>query len=169
MKTLFIETKFKGNIHLDKIELDKLPKNIGLAATLQFADKIKEISNYLIKNNKKIFTAKGKQKYPAQILGCDTSSAEKIKDNVGCFLYIGDGHFHPIALGLLGKEVYIFNPLNESFKKLDDKDIETYKKRKKGAYLKFLSSENIGVLVSTKPGQNYDKKKIKPARKKIQK
>lgn len=157
METLFIEAKFEGKINLSKINLKQLPKKIGLATTLQFVDKINEIKNYLEKNNKKIYVGKGKQKYNAQILGCDASSAEEVKDKVDCFLYVGDGQFHPIALGLLDKNVFVFNPLSNNFKKLDNNKIEKYKKRKKGALLKFLSSKNIGILISEKEGQKYSK------------
>ena len=127
---------------------------------MQFVDHVNNIKNYLIKNNKKAYIGIGKQKYPAQILGCDVSAAEKIKNKVDCFLYIGDGKFHPIALGLLGKDVYIFNPMDNNFDKLDARIIINYKKKIKGAYLKFLNSDNIGILVSTKQGQAYDVSKL---------
>ena len=58
----------------------------------------------------KAYTYKGKQKYKAQILGCDTTAAEKIKDKVDAYLYIGTGKFHPIALGSLIPGIALTQP-----------------------------------------------------------
>ncbi len=156
MKQLFIEARYRGKINIKNI--DKLPQKIGLATTVQFVDQINNVKKQL--KEKRVLVGKGKQKYKAQILGCDVSAAEKIKDKVNAFLYIGTGQFHPIVLGLLGKDVYILNPMNGKITKLDKKKIENYKKRKKGAMIKFLSSKNIGVLISTKLGQKYSFKKL---------
>lgn len=156
MKQLFIEAKYRGKIKVKNV--DKLPKNIGLATTVQFLDQLYDVKKQL--KGKKAFLGKGKQKYKAQILGCDVSSAEKIKNSVDAFLYIGTGQFHPIALGLLGKDVYVLNPFDGKISKLDKKKIENYKKRKKGAMIKFLSGKNIGVLISTKLGQKYPLKQL---------
>lgn len=164
MKQLFIEAKYKGNIIIDKNDIAKLPKNIGLATTVQFVDHINDIKKQL--KNKNVFSAKS-LKYPAQILGCDVSSAEKIKNKVDAFLYIGTGHFHPIALALLKKDVFILNPLDGSIKKLETQIIENYEKRKKAAMLKFLNGKNIGILISTKQGQNYPIKNIEKLEKKF--
>jgi len=151
MKTLFIEAKYQGKIKINKKDIAKLPNKIGLAATVQFIGKINELKKLL--KTKKIFSA-------GQILGCNISKANKIKNKVDAFLYLGTGHFHAIALGLLGKDVYILNPFDGIITKLDKKEIINYKKRKKTAMLKFLNADNVGVLISTKPGQSYDIKKL---------
>jgi 2-(3-amino-3-carboxypropyl)histidine synthase len=164
MEKLFIEAKYTGKIAIDKKDIAQLPKNIGLATTVQFVDCLKDIKKQLIGKN--VFFDKAKQKHPGQILGCDVSSAEKIKNKVDAFLYIGTGHFHPIALGLLGKEVYILNPFDGRIKKQDKSIIENYQKRKKGAMLKFLNAKNVGFIISTKAGQNYPIKKLELIEKK---
>ncbi|MBL7054697.1 diphthamide synthesis protein [Candidatus Woesearchaeota archaeon] len=155
MKTLFIESKYTGKIELNKIKADKLPKNIGLTATVQFVDHLETIKDYLIKKNKKISITKGNPKYPSQILGCDLSAGEKIKKQVDAFLYIGDGKFHPLGLAIkTNKEVFCFNPISNNFSKIKKEEINNYKKILKIKKIKFLSYETIGILVSTKPGQN---------------
>jgi len=164
MKRLFIEAKYTGKIKVDEKDIAQLPKNIGLATTVQFIDHLDDIKKQL--KGKKVFTEKAKQRYPGQILGCDVSSAEKIKDKIDAFLYVGTGHFHPIMLGLLGKDVFLLDPFEGSIKKLDKSITENYEKRKKGAMLKFLSSKNIGVLVSTKEGQNCSIKRLDDLEKK---
>lgn len=151
MKTLFIEAKFEGKINLNKLPTNKLPKNIGLVSSVQFVDYLPKIKNFLEKSNKKVFLEKAKQKYKGQILGCDLSSAIKIKNKVSAFLYIGDGRFHPLGVALkTNKKVYTFNPIGNTFSEINENEI---KKKNKIKLIKFLSSDNIGILVSTKPGQ----------------
>jgi len=157
MKTLFLEAKWDGKVELDEKIIKKLPKRIGLIASVQFVEHLDEIKKKLINNKKKVILKKGKQKYRGQVLGCDFSAADKGK----AILYIGDGSFHPLGIAIkTRKEVFCFNPITGKFSKVDKKDVEIFKKRKKAAYMKFLSSDRIGVLVSSKHGQNNLKKAL---------
>ena len=161
MKTIFIPVKYTGKVDLSKINADKLPKKIGIVATAQFLDNIKDIINYLKNNGKEIFIGKNKQKFNGQILGCDVNAAAKIQDNVDAFLYIGSGEFHPIGVALkTNKDVFTFNPVKIVFSKLNNNEIEKNKKNRKAKYVKFLNADNIGILVSTKLGQNSCKKAL---------
>ncbi|MBW2975843.1 diphthamide synthesis protein [Candidatus Woesearchaeota archaeon] len=158
MKTVFIHAKYKGKIELEKIQAGMLPKKIGLVATIQFLERMEEIKTYLESKGKEVFIGKGKQE-PGQILGCDTGAAEEIQDQVEAFLYIGSGSFHPLGVAIsTGKNVFCFNPSTSQFSKLGKEEIERYKKRKKAKYIKFLHADNIGILVSLKPGQCSYKK-----------
>jgi len=104
---------------------------------------------------------KDKQKNKGQVLGCDVSAAIKIQNKVDALLYIGSGRFHPIGVAInTKKDVFIFNPATNIFSKLDEKEIEKYKKNKKVRYVKFLHANNIGILVSTKLGQCSYKKAV---------
>jgi 2-(3-amino-3-carboxypropyl)histidine synthase len=155
MKTLFIEAKYEGKVNLTKIKVDSLPKKIGLITTVQFVDYLDKIKAYLDSYGKKVLVGKGKQKYPGQILGCDAKSPIEIQNKVDAFLYIGTGRFHPLIVGVRTKKpVFTFNPISGKQNKLENKEIENYKKRKKAAFVKFLSSDTIGIIVSTKPGQH---------------
>jgi len=155
MKVLHIEAKYGKPVQISEKIASELPSSLGLVSSIQFIDSLPLIKKSLNKNKKikKIIIC-------GQVLGCDVKNAGKVK--VDAFLYIGDGKFHPLAVALgTGKPVFMFNPLNNSFKKIEKKDVENYKKRRKGALTKFLHAENIGILVSTKPGQYYDIKKLK--------
>lgn len=161
MKTLFIEAKYSGKINLNKIPINKLPNKIGLVSSVQFVDYLQKIKNHLKKNKKKIFLEKGKQKYKGQILGCDITSAEKIKKKIDSFLYIGDGRFHPLGVALkTNKKVYTFNPIGNVFSEINEKEIQKIKKNKKIKLIKFLSSDTVGILVSLKPKQFNLKKAL---------
>jgi len=153
---------------LDKIELDKLPKKLGLVTTTQFLGKVEEIKDYLEENVKEVFIDEGKQRNEGQLLGCDVGAATKLQDKVDAFLYIGSGEFHPLGVALnTKKEVFTFNPVTGTFSKLNEKEIEKYKKSKKARYVKFLHANNIGVMVTIKPGQ-YSYSKAKEIKKKLE-
>jgi 2-(3-amino-3-carboxypropyl)histidine synthase len=154
MKAIFLQTRYTGKVDLRKIELGELPSKLGLVTTTQFLGKVGEIKNYLEENNKKVYIDEGKQRNTGQLLGCDVGAATKLQEKVDAFLYLGSGEFHPLGVALQTKKVvFTFNPVSGIFSKLDQSVIEKYKKSKKVNYVKFLSAQNIGIMVTIKPGQ----------------
>jgi len=139
MKVLFVSAKkIFGKVDfaaLEKIKEDK----ISLCYSIQFEELAKEVKKRL---NEKIVDE-------IQVLGCSSPIfSEKSK----AILIIGEGEFHSVALAYeSGLKVYVFN--ENGLKEIKEVQIEEMKKREKGAYLKYLNSKKIGVLVSTKPGQ----------------
>jgi len=161
MRTVFIPTQYTGKSDLGKIQLDKLPERIGIVTTAQFQNKTREIIQFLKKNDKKVFIDKLKQRHEGQLLGCDQGAALEAQDDADAFLYIGSGDFHPLGVAMAtNKEVYLFNPATGVFSKFDSRQIEGYKKNKQAKYMKFLSAQNIGIMVSIKPGQYSYKKAV---------
>ncbi|MBW2975772.1 2-(3-amino-3-carboxypropyl)histidine synthase subunit [Candidatus Woesearchaeota archaeon] len=151
MKTLFVEARYSKEIKLDGSISEKLPGKVGLVSSVQFMDSLALIKKQL----------RGRAVIGGQVLGCDVRNAEKIRNRVEAFLYIGDGKFHPMGIAIKTKKmVFTFNPYSNSFKKIEKKDIEDYEKRRKAAMVKFLHADNVGVLVSAKKGQYYDIKKL---------
>ncbi len=161
MKIMMVEGRFNGKIDLSNLDASILPKKIGLATTVQFLDFVDEIKIHLEKYGKIIFVNKIRQKYEGQLLGCDVGGAEKIKDDVDAFLYVGTGVFHPLGIALkIDKDVFCYDPLNAFMSQISREQVERYNLKRKGAYLKFLDSKEIGFLVSLKPGQNNSKKAV---------
>jgi len=161
MKIMMVESRYKGKIDLSNLDASVLPKKIGLATTVQFLDYVDEIRDFLEKNGKIIFIDKIKQKYEAQLLGCDVGGADKLKDKVDAFLYIGTGIFHPLGIALnIDKEVFCYDPISAVLSKIDRTEVEKYNKKRKVAYMKFLEATEIGILVSLKPGQNNFRKAV---------
>jgi 2-(3-amino-3-carboxypropyl)histidine synthase len=155
MKKLFINAKFKEKIILPRLKIKE--KTVGLITTIQFFSQLNNIAHQLKKQKINVIIG-------GQILGCNTKAVEKIQDRVQAFLYIGSGKFHPLQVSLSLKKpkpIYIYNPLTKQFSKLDEKEINKFKARKKTAKIKFLSAKTLGILVSTKPGQNKIKKALK--------
>jgi 2-(3-amino-3-carboxypropyl)histidine synthase len=154
MDAFFIQAKAVVKIGFPKSYIKRLPKNLCLATTAQFVNQLSQFKKFLESNGKKVAFVKGKHaKFPGQILGCSCSEL-KYPKSTDAFLYIGDGDFHPKAL-LLGsdKPVYTFNPFNNEFKKMAAAAVAAIKKKTKVALTKFLHAKNIGVILSTKPGQ----------------
>ena len=160
MKTFFVEARYKGKIELSDAIVGLLPKKIALFTTVQFLSSIAGIKKQLEKKGKKVLLFKAEHtKYPGQLLGCNIKKFEDAGGSFDAFLYIGDGLFHPQALMLKNnKPVFIYNPFSQKHFQLEEKEIENARGKNQGAKLKFLSSKEIGVLISTKPGQQQIKK-----------
>jgi len=150
MKKLFIEARYQKYVVLPDCKL--LPKRIALFTTVQYLNSLPAMKKQLTEQGKTVKLKKGKHAaYAGQILGCST---EKVAD-VDAFLFVGDGFFHPIALAIKNnKPVFTFQPGSKSIKKLDSILVNKAKKQLDIAKKKFLMAEKIGIIVTTKPGQN---------------
>lgn len=160
MNILFAETKRKfKDINLGI--LNNLPgKIISLAATIQYIDLIPKVKKYLESKNKKVLIKKGAH-YKGHVLGCNSSAFDKSADTL---LLLADGKFHAINNATqLQKEIYVFN--TKALEKIKQKEIDTYNKKLLTKEKKFLTAKTVGLLVSTKYGQNQ--KGIKEIKKKI--
>ncbi|MBR9676603.1 hypothetical protein GOV04_00490 [Candidatus Woesearchaeota archaeon] len=155
MKTVFIEAKAKVKVDFSSV-LEQLPKKLVLATTVQFIDQLDSMKKQLIDAGINVSLLKGtRQTTLGHMLGCTKTN------NTGPFLYVGDGLFHPKQLLYQTKaEVIVFNPYNEQLTILDQKIVESMNKKVKAGLVKFYSAKNVGILVSTKPGQNELKKAI---------
>lgn len=155
MKTLFLEAHVSMNISLGEEQLKQLPKELGLFTTIQFIDSIGTILNQLKDEGITVHLLKGKHTQRAgQILGC-----EYLDYPAPAFLYIGDGQFHPQAIAIKNnKPIYCYNPYSKQMVLFDRKDIDAVMKRHKIGIMKFLEADAVGVLISTKPGQQFMKR-----------
>lgn len=152
MKTFFIEAKSKRNIDKSKIEeiSRRLPGNIAISYSIQFKDSAREI--------KEILSEKGKHKITTfiQVLGCSKPNFPKDTEAI---LLVSSGKFHAISLAFETKiPVYIFD--NYKLEKVSEEEVGKLDKKQKGVYMRFLNSDNVGILISTKPGQENLKESI---------
>ncbi len=152
MRTLFLEARYTEKFNLPTELVSRLPNTVTLAATVQFLDSLDGIKAQLEQAGKQVKLFKGLHaKYTGQILGCSLNA----QDETDAFLYIGTGEFHPKALLLKqNRPVFCYNPLIREFRVLAEKDIEKLRNKQRGAMLRYLDAKNIGIIVSTKPGQN---------------
>lgn len=142
MKVLTIHAKSNEDI-LGVAKKVKFKGKLGLATTIQNIHLLKEVQK-IIPNSV----------ICGQILGCDASRAIRHKDEVDAYLYIGSGRFHPLEIAMhTGKKVICANPLTNEVYEIKNEEVESRKKKIKGAYLKFLSAKKVGIIVTTKSGQ----------------
>jgi|TARA_B100001971_G_scaffold211057_1_gene237894 2-(3-amino-3-carboxypropyl)histidine synthase len=150
MKTLFIDTKVKIEVDKSKIEeiSKKLPKNIAITYSIQYKDIAYKIKDILSRGHK--------IKKFSQILGC---TIPKFSRDTRAILLITDGRFHGISLAYETKlPIYILE--DNKLERVLSKEIEILKKRQKASYIKFLNAEKIGIIISTKQGQENIKKAL---------
>ncbi|MBR9675508.1 hypothetical protein GOV05_00710 [Candidatus Woesearchaeota archaeon] len=153
MKIVFLEAKNEKSFVLPKSLVSKLPKTVSLFTSAQYTNSVTKIKEQLrnagiVVNTHKLLHSK----HEAQLLGCNV---KKIVDDSQAFVYVGDGEFHPKALILRNeKVVYAYNPLSKKTRIFDWKDAEGFERKKKSGLVNFYSSTHVGVLVSTKNGQN---------------
>jgi len=149
------------NIQMDLRKLIKsamrlISPPVGLLTTSQHVQQIKEAKALLEKEGVKVMIGKGSRRAPAPglILGCDYSNAREVSDEVASFLLLGGGRFHAIGLRLsTGKPVIIIDP-ERSKAVVEDIDIEAFERRRFLVIMEISKAKSIGILVSSKPGQN---------------
>ncbi len=141
------------NIKLKKSEIAKLPKTLFLVYSIQYKELANNIAKQLIKQGIKI------QKQQ-QVLGCS-----KIKTNLPVLL-VSTGKFHAQNLYLQTSNLFVLE--NSKIIKIPESEINKIKAYKKTALIKYLKADNIGILVSTKPGQEKLKEAVK-LKKKLEK
>lgn len=134
------------DIKLDKTEISKLPKKLFLAYSIQYKHLAENIKKQLESNKIKI---EGFQ----QVLGCS-----KIKTNFPVLL-ISTGKFHAQNLFFQTPILYILE--NEKIVRISDREISKMRAYRKTALMKFLKADRIGILVSTKPGQENMEEAVK--------
>lgn len=136
-------------------------KKVGVLTTSQHLHELDKINNFFLQKNIKAVIGKGDSriKYPAQILGCNFSSAKKIEDEVDVFLYIGSGMFHPIGLKLFTvKPVISADPYTKLVKIKELEDLkDTILRQRYGAIANCKNAKNFAIIVCSKTGQcRYD-------------
>ncbi|MAF51242.1 MAG: hypothetical protein CMH64_04080 [Nanoarchaeota archaeon] len=163
MDHLLINAEYNKEFELNEETLTycKKYKTIVLYAAIQFSQNLKKILEQLKSSGIKVITSQPERTHAKhQILGCDLSYKNlKLETKPDAFLYIGDGLFHPRALALSQKEenefkeIIRFDPIANKHYILGLNDIGKILKKSKSNLLKFLHADTIGVLITTKPGQ----------------
>lgn len=144
MKVMHVHAKSTIDIRLPKKELEFLPKGRwGVVTTIQHEHKIQDVIEQL----KTAIKA-------GQVLGCNASRAETIKDKVDQWLFVGSGEFHPINVAIkTNQDVWLWNPATQKLGQLSDKAALLYGGKKMAALSKYMHAKRVGIIVSTKIGQ----------------
>jgi len=155
---LFVEVSANADVKGMGTTADRLPKNIGLLASVQYTGLLNDVKKVLEGCGKKVSIGTGDKRlsYPGQILGCNCSSAVSVVNEVDCFLYIGEGDFHPLAAAFgIKKDIFILNPMTNELRSLNETRDRMLRKRH-AATESARSANSFLVIVSTKAGQRRD-------------
>ena len=143
--------------------LEKKYLKVGLYASVQFVGLLDKVKERLSENGIKFVTSKAaRTDVSGQLLGCNNYGLN-LDSEVDCFLYVGDGKFHPLALVYgqkdlsVRREVVVNDPLQGKMVLMSVDDVSVILKKYKGSLVKFLSSDVIGVIHTIKPGQEQFK------------
>lgn len=157
MKVVHVEARLKAKFKIPKSFLEKLPEKVAVFTTIQLMNSLEDIVSQIEETGRKAIVLKtGHTRHKGQILGCNVQNFQKYADqDFDAFVYIGDGFFHPKALVWKNedKQVHVYNPFTDKEYLLDDEDIKRDRKKYNAALSNFYMARNVGVLVTTKPGQ----------------
>lgn len=155
MKVHYVHAKVDADMTLPDEAIQQLKnKKVGIVGTIQHLHQLQDVAEQI-----------PNAEVGGQVLGCRADNAKRL--DAECILYVGTGKFHPVKIALeTEKPVYCFDPIARKFEKLDEEEKEDYEKRKTGRLLRFYNANTVGILVSTKIGQNANK--INPASKKME-
>ena len=118
--------------------MKNLPKAMFIAYIIQYKELALNVKEYLENHGFKILGFK-------QVLGCSKLNQQE------AILLVGGGKFHAINLLDYAKRIIVFN--GQQIIELGSKDKAELEKSKKTKITQFLHANNIGLVVSTKPGQ----------------
>jgi diphthamide biosynthesis enzyme Dph1/Dph2-like protein len=168
---ILVPAKYIPKIKIPKSIIEQLPKRMILYSSVQFLHQLPDIEKQLATEGKNIIMIKSKNflyegmvSEKGQLLGCNSETFDinntQVKDSeFDAFLYIGDGVFHPKALLVNNrKDIYCYDPKLKKLHILEKELHDDIQKKNRGRILKFLTSKNIGVLITTKRGQNSSKR-----------
>ena len=173
MQTLFLDAPYNGKIELCKETVEYLKKKkyhtVALYASVQFVNQLETVQKQLEQEKITVITSKAdRTQVVGQLLGCDNyhqslNLSEKENKNIDCYLYVGDGRFHPLAL-VYGqkdeeqmKEIVCNDPIGKTLFLVSVENIKIILRKYRGSLMRFLTAETVGVISTIKPGQEQFK------------
>lgn len=160
---MYVETRYNMDISTDagnniQIYAKILPTKVGIVTTVQYLGLVPKLKSILESLGKTVFVGSGDNRvcYPGQILGCNCSSAESIRDSVDSFIFVGEGRFHPLTVAFsIDKTVYTLDPTTGIIE--DISIICNRILRKRFAMIQLAKEANaFFIIVCSKKGQNRE-------------
>ena len=166
-ETLFIPARSMTDpIPIVDEAISLLKGRVGLIFTPQYMHRKEEVKDHLTSKGIEAIIGKGGDRLfmEGQVLGCNTSAAGAIAQDVDMLLFVGAGNFHPLALALgTRKDVLIADPdLNEIREIADLKD--RVLRQRHATITRARDAKVFGIILSTKPGQRRERLAIQISR-----
>ena len=124
----------------------------GLVTTVQHAHLVPVMEAFLKAHGIAVGVAggSGRTPLPGQVLGCSFEAAKIPGTEI--ILFVGTGHFHPIGIALAtGKRVIALDPLAGTVEEVSGGALL---RRRFAAIEKAREATTVGIIVSSKSGQN---------------
>jgi 2-(3-amino-3-carboxypropyl)histidine synthase len=139
----------------EMVERERLPRRLGLVASVQHLDLVPTLSDALAKRGFEVRVGRGDRRlaYAAQALGCNYTGAEAVQADVEGFLFLGTGRFHPVGLAFaVDRPVWSLDPLQNTLEPPIDR--AGLIRRRLLTVATVRDARRWGILVSTFGGQN---------------
>ena len=154
---LYIESRSDAEVDESIMgSLSRLPRRIGLLATVQYLGLIPKVKGMLESSGREVRVGEGDLRicHPGQVLGCNCSAAESVDADVDGYLFIGEGDFHPLAAAFgMEKPVLVLNPVTGEVRDMSETR-DRILRRRFAAIQGARDAESFLVIVCSKVGQN---------------
>ena len=154
---LYIESRSDAEVDESIMgSLSRLPRRIGLLATVQYLGLIPKVKGMLESSGREVRVGEGDRRicHPGQVLGCNCSAAESVDADVDGYLFIGEGDFHPLAAAFgMEKPVLVLNPVTGEVRDMSETR-DRILRRRFAAIQGARDAERFLVIVCSKVGQN---------------
>lgn len=152
MRIRFLPVRYTKRVALPKELVAALPARLILFTTIQYHDQLDAWKEALTAAGKEVHTFRPKHAVAeGHLLGC---GIERWDVDADAFLFVGDGLFHPKALVINNDlPVYRYDPKRKGWQLMADEEIALAKRKQRAAMSSFLMAKKVGVLVTTKYGQ----------------
>jgi 2-(3-amino-3-carboxypropyl)histidine synthase len=128
---------------------------VGLITAVQHLDCLGQARSFLEGRGFAVLLGRGdgRIQWPGQVLGCNISGPQEIAEDVDCFLFIGTGNFHPLAVAIgTGKRVIRLDPYTQEAEELGELH-ERILRQRFGVITAAKEAKTFLILVSSKVGQ----------------
>ncbi|WP_457556283.1 diphthamide biosynthesis enzyme Dph2 [Candidatus Pyrohabitans sp.] len=135
--------------------LASIPRRVGLITTVQHVHLLERARKFLEGRGRevRIGEARGRVRYPGQVLGCSFACARGIAGEVEGFAYLGSGDFHALGVALAtAKPVLVFDLLQGEVRSIAEKR-ERFLRQRFAAIAKARQGKRFGIVVGEKLGQ----------------
>jgi len=157
--TIYLECRYRDDRPLTAlaekiIEAVGMFPRVGLGASVQWISHLDTIKGVLESRGVEVLMEKPDMYavHRAQVLGCDVSALKTVENRVDAYLVVGSV-FHGLGIALLSeKPAFAADPHNQSVKALGEYR-ERILRQRYASIQAFRKAEDIGVVVSLKPGQ----------------
>jgi len=161
IETVYIPVVYgadSGKVSLLASKLEKMLggkgiKKVGLCSTVQYGPQLALLKELLEKKGFGAFFGKGKCLEKGQVLGCNYGSAKAVGNKIEAFVFLGDGLFHPVGLGLAAKKpVFAADPIQGEVKEIGV-ERELFVRKRIAMIEGARQAKAVAIWVSTKRGQ----------------